>query len=284
MAGTAGLRAVAALLCVVAAAGGAAAATHPARRPVPPPTWAPAATAAVHPGVMTYTGVDQLQCTANFVFLDGTGAVYLGQAAHCSSTSGSTATNGCQAESRPLGTQVDIPSASTSGRLAYNSWLTMRSVKETDVNTCAFNDLALIRLTAADVARTNPSIPVMGGPQGINTDGLLSLDSVFTYGNSGWRGGLSTLRPKRGINILDQGNSWDHTVYTATPGIPGDSGSAFLDGSGRALGVLSTVALAPYPLSNGVGDLSREIAYARTHGLPGLTLAMGTEPFTGAVF
>ena len=35
---------------------------------------------------------------------------------------------------------------------------------------------------------------------------------------------------------------WSHDVYTVTPGIPGDSGSGFLDADGRAFGTLSTVA------------------------------------------
>jgi uncharacterized protein YjbJ (UPF0337 family) len=39
--------------------------------------WAPADSATVHPGVQTFT--DGAQCTANFVFSDGT-TTYLGQA------------------------------------------------------------------------------------------------------------------------------------------------------------------------------------------------------------
>ena len=54
--------------------------------------WAPAGSAAVHPGVQTYT--EGGQCTSNFVFQDGAG-VYLGQAAHCSSTGAQTETDGC---------------------------------------------------------------------------------------------------------------------------------------------------------------------------------------------
>ena len=54
-----------------------------------------------------------------------------------------------------------------------------------------------------------------------------------------------------------------------TPGIPGDSGSAFIDGQGRAFGVLSTLAGRPAAGSNGVGDLSRELAYMHSHGGPG---------------
>jgi hypothetical protein len=71
-------------------------------------------------------------------------------------------------------------------------------------------------------------------------------------------------------------------VYTFTPGIPGDSGSGVLDGQGRAVGTLSTVALTPFPASNGVSDLQRQMAYARLNGVPGLTLLNGTVGFKGA--
>jgi hypothetical protein len=72
----------------------------------------------------------------------------------------------------------------------------------------------------------------------------------------------------------------DPHVYTVTPGIPGDSGSAFLNSSGQAIGVLSTVAIAPLAASNGVGDVSRELAYMQAHSsFGGVHLALGTEPF-----
>jgi hypothetical protein len=56
--------------------------------------WAPAKTADLTPGVQTYTQGGQ--CTANFVFVDGAGNVYLGQAAHCASAGKEDQTNGCQ--------------------------------------------------------------------------------------------------------------------------------------------------------------------------------------------
>jgi hypothetical protein len=63
--------------------------------------------------------------------------------------------------------------------------------------------------------------------------------------------------------------------------VPGDSGSAFLDAEGNALGTLSTLALAPLAGSNGVGDLAHELAYAQaTSGIAGLRLVPGTEPFS----
>jgi hypothetical protein len=236
-------------------------------------TWAPAASAQVHPGVQTFT--DGAQCTANFVFTNGT-TTYIGQAAHCSGTGAATETNGCDAASLPLNTPVDV--AGFQGRMVYNSWLTMQSGPRPDENTCAYNDLALIELPAAAVATTNPSVPVYGGPVGLGA-GTTAGSNVYSYGNSSLRLGLSPLSPKRGVSLGDTGGGWSTDVYTVTPGIPGDSGSGFLDSSGRAFGVLSTVALAPLPASNGVGNLAKELAYAQAHGFPGLTLVNGTEPF-----
>jgi hypothetical protein len=67
---------------------------------------------------------------------------------------------------------------------------------------------------------------------------------------------------------------------TLTPGVPGDSGSGFLNGSGAAIGVLNTLQIAPLAGSNGVGDLARELAYLRSHtARTGIRLVPGTEPF-----
>ena len=241
------------------------------------PTWAPAATASIHPGVQTVTA--GAQCTANFVFFDASNTVYIGQAAHCSGTGGSTETNGCDSGSLPLGTPVQVGGASQPGTMVYNSWLAMQAAGETNPDTCAFNDLALIRLNPADFGKVNPSIPFWGGPSGIDTNGTASGENVYSYGNSSLRGGVTQLSPKQGVSLGDDGNGWSHNVYTATPGIPGDSGSAFLNSAGAALGVLSTVQIAPVAGSNGVGDVSREINYMNSHSSLGAQLANGTQPF-----
>ena len=241
------------------------------------PTWAPAASAPIHPGVQTITG-GAGQCTANFVFHSGP-EIYIGQAAHCAGTGAATETDGCLAESLPLGTPVEVDGATRPGTLAYSSWLKMQQRGESDPDVCAFNDLALVRLDPADHGRVNPSIPVWGGPVGINSDGTGLGETVYSSGNSSLRLGLTLLSPKRGISVFTDPSGWSHTVYTVTPGIPGDSGSAFLDGRGRALGTLSTVAVLPLPASNGVGDINHELAYARAHFDDGLVLANGTEPF-----
>jgi hypothetical protein len=239
--------------------------------------WAPASSAPIHPGVMTFT--QGAQCTSNFVYQDGSN-VYLGQAAHCSGTGGATETNGCDSGSLPIGTPVQISGASRPGTLAYNSWLTMQARGERDQETCDFNDLALIRIDPADVPNVNPSVPSFGGPTGVGAWGG-NGSTVYTYGNSSLRGGVTTLSPKRGIVVGSSATGWSHDVYTATPGIPGDSGSGFLNANGGAIGVLSTVQIAPLAGSNGVGDLGKELAYMRANaaGFSGVALVPGTEAF-----
>jgi hypothetical protein len=241
--------------------------------------WAPADQATVHPGVQTFTAGGQ--CTANFIYTAG-GNTYIGQAAHCASTGAATETDGCLAGTLPLGTPVTITGASRPGTLAYSSWVTMQQTGETDPDVCAYNDLALVRIDPADVGKVNPSVPGFGGPTGVGGASATG-DTVFSYGNSSLRLGITQLSPKRGIVVSTTGNGWSRTVYTITPGIPGDSGSGFLNATGQAIGTLSTVALAPLAGSNGVGDLSRELAYARAHGLPDLAVVNGTEPFSGDV-
>ena len=243
--------------------------------------WAPASTATIHPGVQVFTA--GAQCTSNFVFQDGS-SVYLGQAAHCSGTGSSTDTNGCTSGSLPTGTAVDVTGASHPGTLVYNSWLTMQSKGETDADTCAFNDLALIKLDPADVANVNPSVPALGGPTGVGTWGNTG-STVYTYGNSELRGGVTALSPKKGVVVQNAPSGWSHDVFTVSPGIPGDSGSGFMDASGGAIGILSTVQLAPLAGSNGVGDLTKELAYmhANAPAFAWVNLVPGTEPFNGDV-
>lgn len=237
--------------------------------------WAPAGQASIYPGVQSVS--ESGQCTAAFVFHDDHD-VYIAQAAHCTGTGRADETNGCRTGVLPLGTEVRIGGASLPGRVVYNSWLTMQAVGETDGNVCLGNDFALVRIDRADHARVNPSVPFFGGPTGIDPD-TRTLEPVYGYGNSGLRGGIQALSPKAGVATGDQLGGWNHDVYTVSPGVPGDSGSAYLGPTGGALGVLSTFSLT---LSNQVTDLSRALAYMKTHTdhLDGVRLALGTEPFS----
>jgi hypothetical protein len=224
---------------------------------------------------MTFT--EGAQCTANFIYEDGTN-VYIGQAAHCSGTGAATDTNGCTAQSLPVGTPVEVDGASQPGTMVYNSWITMQQNGETNADACAYNDLALVRLNPADVANVNPSVPGYGGPTGVGSVGGLG-SNVYSYGNSSLRGGVTKLSPKRGVIVANAGNGWSHNTYTLTPGIPGDSGSGFMNDAGQAIGVLSTVEAAPRPGSNNFGDISKEIAYMHANSSIGANLVPGTEAF-----
>ena len=238
--------------------------------------WAPAKSATIHPGVQVFTA--GAQCTSNFVFQEGAG-VYLGQAAHCFGTGGQTETDGCSSGSLPLGTPVEVKGASKPGTLVYNSWLTMQEKGEVDPDTCAYNDLALIRIDPADIGNVNPSVPGFGGPTGVGTVGGLGA-TVYSYGNSELRGGITKLSPKQGVVVQNEGGGWSHIAVTLTPGVPSDSGSGFLNGSGEAIGILSTLQLAPLAGTNGVGDIGKELAYLRANsGFGAMQLVHGTEAF-----
>ena len=248
--------------------------------------WAPADSAAIHPGVQMYT--DGAQCTGNFVFTDSAANVYVGYAAHCAGLGAATDTNGCEAGSLPLGTKVEFAEGGSlighdtigTGTLAYSSWLTMQKNGTRDGDTCEYNDFALVKVDPASVGDVNPSVPFWGGPVALDTDGTTAGETVYSYGNSSLRGGVEALSPKQGTSLGSDGG-WTHPVYTVTPGVPGDSGSGFLSADGEAVGTLSTLAIAPLPASNGVGDLSHELAFAQANsGLSGLRLVPGTEPFS----
>lgn len=265
-------------LTTVGAPGGAVAASR----------WAPADKATITPGVQMYT--KGAQCTGNFVFKDARNRVYVGYAAHCAGGGAATDTD-CDTPSLPLGTRVRFRSGGSAvtngelvgrGTLAYSSWLTMQRLKSEPGPACSFNDFALVRVAKADRAKVNPTVPFWGGPTGLRSARLSVGDRVYSYGNSSLRAGATLLGPKVGTSAGDHPSGWSHDVYTVTPGVPGDSGSGFLDSSGRAFGTLSSLAAAPLPASNGVGDLARELAFAQKHsGIAGLRLVKGTTPFTG---
>ena len=243
--------------------------------------WAPAGRAAIHPGVVTDTAGGG-SCTANFVFTMGD-RVFLGQAAHCAGTGAATETDGCSSATAPLGTEVTIRGSDgrdRTGGIAYSSWVAMQADGETDTDTCAYNDFALVELSSGDAADVNPSVPFFGGPTGLHEGALGTGSRVLGYGNSPTRFGVEALRPKVGSVVSTTSGGFGHEVYTASPGIPGDSGSGYLTGGGRAVGVLSTLNLAPLPVSNGMTNLAEALRYAASHGFADLELEPGTEQFT----
>jgi hypothetical protein len=207
--------------------------------------------------------------------------IYVGQAAHCAGTGAATDVNGCTAGSLPLGTPVDLGTGND-GTLVYSSWLLMQSLgTPASAPECLGNDFALVKVAEADEGDVSPAVPFFGGPTALGpTDGLGLGDDVYSFGNSGLRLGVEpALSWKHGTVLF--ADTWSADVYTATPGIPGDSGSGFLDADGRAIGVLSTVSIAPYPLMNTISGLDAALAYRSAHG--GAPLELATAPFVGGL-
>lgn len=251
------------------------------------PGWAPAARATITPGTQTFTGGGQ--CTTNFVFTDADGGVYLGQAAHCARLA--EGTDGCRARTHPLGTKVVFTAGATTGdpgrtlghgRLAYSSWRTMQARDVRDRVLCAYNDFALVEVPRSQRAKVNPSLPFWGGPDGLTQYGASSGDQVFGFGRSSLRRSDSRSSRQAAIAMHDRSEArgWSHTIASSSPGLPGDSGSGYVDVHGRAIGTLSTLTLGTLFVWNGLSDLSRELAYARRHsGIRGLRLELGTTRF-----
>ncbi len=228
------------------------------------PTWAPAASA-------PSTGRADLhrrRAVHRQLRLYDASNVYIGQAAHCSGTGAATSTDGCTSQSLPEGTPVDVTGASKPGTMVYNSWIRMQAAGEKDPDTCAYNDLALVRLDPADAAKVNRRSRFWGGPQGIDTDGTQLKDQVESYGNSELRGGVSALSPKDGYSLGDDGNGWSHNVYTATPGIPGDSGSAFINDKGQASACSAPSRSLRRPAPTASATSTRKLAWAGSTASP----------------
>ncbi len=234
----------------------------------------------IGPGVQMMT--KGAQCTANFVFKDRRGRTYVGYAAHCAGKGSETDTNGCRTASFPLGTRVTFTTGANlissgtvlgRGRLRYSSWIAMHRAHTGRQAACAHDDLALVRVDARDVRKVSPTVPVLGGPTGVAAPPRKGR-KVYTYGDSSLRG------PEAKRGTVQARSAWSARVFTlVTPGIPGDSGSGFMTGSGRAFGVLSTLDLLPHVGSNSVGSLGREMAFARRHGVRGLRLVHGHRAF-----
>jgi hypothetical protein len=242
------------------------------------PRWASPQAATIHPGMQLYT--KDLQCTANFVFTDGAGNAYIGQAAHCSSLGTSTDTNGCKTRSMPLGTVVTDVDGRRIGTLAYNSWIAMRAARERSANACAANDLALVKIDRGLVSQTSPTVPGLGGPTALDRDGATAGEQTWAVGNSSLLLGAGSWVAQTGIVQKVTTGGWAFYVSMLRPGVPGDSGSGYLTSGGKALGQLSTISVGTEGVGNTVGNLAKELAYANAHGKRTYRLAVGQQPFS----
>ena len=224
------------------------------------------------------TFTERAQCTSNFVFSDGSSA-YLGQAPYCSGTGSSADTNGCTSGSVPIGTPVDVTGASKPGTLVYDSWLTMQADRERDARPVSSTTSPWSGSNPADVPNVNPYVPGFGGPTRVGSVGGLG-SRVYSYGKLGAARRRHQAEPEAGGHLREHRRRPQPRGLHPDLRDPGDSGSGFGNGSGRAIVVLSSLELAPTPAATGVGDLGNEIAYMDAHSPFGaVDLVPGTEPF-----
>jgi hypothetical protein len=232
--------------------------------------WAPASTATVHPGVLvTIAGV---KCVAGFIMTDGH-RVFVAVPGSCAGVDDGQATDGCTAAQVPYGLNVSVQGARYKGLIVYSSYTEMQLRGTKAVNKCANNALVLIRLNDRDIRRTNPSIPVIGGPTGVATAAPAQGDQLTSYVDSA---------PAQALAMSTTGAGWAHSVEVSAPVDPTQLGAPVLTGTGRAVGMITLVPrLQGGPAT--ASDLAREIAFLQTvRGFGTVHLARGTRKFSPA--
>jgi hypothetical protein len=229
------------------------------------PQWAPAKSASIHPGVaVSMGGVD---CRAGFILTDGTHA-FITLPASCSG-SGPVDNSKCDAGQDPLGLPVTIQGAKYKGTFVYSSIIMMELRGNKGTNRCSYNDLSLVRIDRRDIRRTNPSVPVLGGPTGLSKDQPAAPDQLSVYVSA----------PSNAQAINSTGGGWSHAIMVDGAVSGTDLGGPVLTAKGQALGMVSGV-----PTADGttlVNDLYREIRYLHTvKKFAGVHVAQGTMKFT----
>lgn len=231
------------------------------------PIWASARSATIHPGVSVQVGNSPV-CRAGFIFTDGTHA-FIAIPASCAGT-GPADNSKCDVGQDPIGTPATIGGAKYKGKFVYSSLVTMVLRGQTHkVNRCSFNDLALVRIDPRDIKRTNPSVPVLGGPAGVSQDQPAAPDQLSVY--------LTTASNAQALDT--SGGGWSHAMMVDGPVAGSDLGGPVLTDNGKGLGMVSGL-----PTSNGrtlVNDLYREVRYLRTvKKFEDVHLAKGTVKFS----
>lgn len=233
----------------------------------------------ITPGALMITSVSADEtsvCTAAFVFRNER-ATFLSYAAHCAIPVQNKQRTGCEYETLPLGTRVTIRGengARAHGSLAYSAWRTMQARGETDDDRCRYNDFALVQIDRADAGTIDPSVPVVGGPTGLDRTPPGLYERVISYQPYATEPAL-----KQGITLGVRGGGWTHRIDVSPSANLGDSGSGVLDSEGAAFGVLATRYLDRLA-SSGVTDLRLALAYAQRYGEVGaVDLVPGTVAF-----
>lgn len=226
--------------------------------------WGDPDSASIRPG-MRIAMEEGTECTANFVFTDSEGDVYLGTAAHCVDRIGQKVwrTEG----SWYTGSEYLFPF----GEVAYSGFLS----QGVDSSPCyvvlscsdpAWDDFALIRINSEAHQAVHPAMLHFGGPTGLIPFEEVEVgDRILTQGASSMRPGPSRLGAREGY-VVDKDSTTNRVYVWAVPGIFGDSGSGVMLADGRALGTLVTLEF-ERGMQNGIVSLSASLELARQRGM-----------------
>jgi trypsin len=184
-------------------------------------------------------------CTMNFIFGDQSGKLYIGTAGHCANA----------------GQSVSLGDIANIGTVAWDS---------------TGADFAMVAISPALYSLVDPAVRHWGGPTGVAAPTSTPGTLLYHYG---YGLGFSTselTRPRVGELTMSDGQSY----LAETSATFGDSGSPFIAGDGKAVGVVSE-----YAFDAAHTDRGPTVAYIiqRAQVEKGLTLHVVTAPLTDAV-
>lgn len=166
-------------------------------------------------------------CTMNFVFTDAEDALYIGAAGHCVPG---------------VGRRAIAPEIGGFGSIVFSRHDSV-NFTEPGNQSGPLLDFALIKIDEDKYDLVDPAVRYWGGPTGIETryaPGSMTLH----YGQGLFWQATEPSRPRYGV-LQERYTSGPFTDwYLASHAIMGgDSGSSLLTGTGKALGIIDTVAV-----------------------------------------
>jgi len=176
-------------------------------------------------------------CTANFLWQDKDGRLYLGTAGHCLLPKGKVATHGYRADYDASKVRVRAcytlcAMGGESGFIVQGYLVDLGPVayaRQTGPGGDLGNDFGIVRIPTSLHSAARAQVPVWGGPHGMGyfPGDLLDLDrEVLHYGNGkGW-GETPASRARVGFAVIAMGINWQAAMLASA----GDSGSPVLSG------------------------------------------------------
>lgn len=177
-------------------------------------------------------------CTANFVWRDGSGDLYIGAAGHCFLPDGANASENAQRPGEDDGDVFDVSRLNVSvcddclvggqvGLTARGTTIALGDVVYARQNlpdgSEVGHDFGLVRIPSGAEDAVDPSMPEYGGPTGVREGAVPAGGPVNQYGAGVGNGEVFATMGSNGVSQGDLGSpeSW----FAAIRASPGDSGS-----------------------------------------------------------